>query len=107
MNQATSPSPIDEADIIRLLQAAKFEAAAGRFPESDQLLAHVAQRAPNHPAVLNELGVRMLGRGAADQAQALFARATNEDPKHPAIWANLASSLKGFQTKQNLTIKNS
>lgn len=94
MNQATSPSPIDEADIIRLLQAAKFEAAAGRFPESDQLLAHVAQRAPNHPAVLNELGVRMLGRGAADQAQALFARATNEDPKHPAIWANLASSLK-------------
>lgn len=95
MNQAT-PTPMDDANIIRLLQASKFEAAAGRFPESDQLLAHVAQQAPDHPAVLNELGVRMLGRGAVEQAQALFARATNAAPRQPAIWANLASSLKAL-----------
>ncbi len=95
MNNAT-PAPLDDATIIRALQASKAEAAAGRMPESDQLLAGVAQRAPNHPAVLNELGVRMLGRGAADKAQALFARATTADPKHPALWANLASSLKAL-----------
>jgi aspartate beta-hydroxylase len=88
------PAPLDDATIIRVLQASKAEAAAGRMPESDQLLARVAQQAPNHPAVLNELGVRMLARGAPDQAQALFARATSADPKHPTLWANLASSLK-------------
>jgi aspartate beta-hydroxylase len=37
--------------------------------------------------------VRMLARGVPDQAQALFARATQADPKHPTLWANLASSF--------------
>jgi aspartyl/asparaginyl beta-hydroxylase (cupin superfamily) len=89
-------APLDEATIARALQASKAEAAAGRISESDQLLANVAQRAPNHPAVLNELGVRMLSRGAADQAQLLFTRATAAEPRHPALWANLASSLKAL-----------
>jgi aspartyl/asparaginyl beta-hydroxylase (cupin superfamily) len=98
-NEAVSsaaPIPLDEATIIRILQASKAEEAAGRIPESDQLLANAAQRAPNHPAVLNELGVRMLARGAADQAQLLFSRAASANPSHPAIWANLASSLKAL-----------
>src|SRR5256885_7412500 len=56
------PAPLDDATIIRALQASKAEAAAGRMAESDQLLARLAQHAPNHPAVLNELGVRMLDR---------------------------------------------
>ncbi len=89
-----APAPLDEAAIIRALQASKSEAAAGRTAESDQLLAQLARQAPNHPAVLNELGVRMLARGAPDQAQALFTRATTADPRHPTLWANLASSFK-------------
>ena len=93
---ATAPVPLDEATIVRAVQMSRAEAAAGRMPESDQMLASVAQRAPNHPAVLNELGVRMLDRGAPEQAQAMFARATTADPKHPALWANLASSLKAL-----------
>ncbi len=96
MNTATNPAPPDEGTIIRMLQASKAEAAAGRVTESDQLLARVAQQAPNHPAVLNELGVRMMARGAPDRAEALFARATAIDAKHPALWANLASSLKAL-----------
>ena len=87
---------LDDAAVIRVLQASKAEAAAGRMPESDQLLARLAQQAPSHPAVLNELGVRMLARGAAEQAHALFERATRADPKHPSLWANLASSLKAL-----------
>jgi aspartyl/asparaginyl beta-hydroxylase (cupin superfamily) len=87
---------LDDAAIIRVLQACKAEAAAGRMTESDQLLARLAQQAPHHPAVLNELGVRMLNRGAAEQAHALFVRATSADPKHPSLWANLASSLKAL-----------
>jgi aspartate beta-hydroxylase len=93
---ATAAAPLDEATIIRAVQMSRAEAAAGRMPESDQLLASVAQQAPNHPAVLNELGVRMLDRGAPLQAQALFARATAADPRHPALWANLASSFKAL-----------
>jgi aspartate beta-hydroxylase len=93
---SAAPTPLDEATIVRVLQASKAEEAAGRMPESDQLLANVAQRAPNHPAVLNELGVRMLARGAADQAQLLFSRAVTANPNQPAIWANLASSLKAL-----------
>ena len=95
MNSA-SPAALDDAAIIRVLQACKAEAAAGRMTESDQLLARLAQQAPHHPAVLNELGVRMLNRGAAEQAHALFVRATSADPKHPSLWANLASSLKAL-----------
>jgi aspartate beta-hydroxylase len=91
-----APAQLDEAGIIRLLQASKAEAAAGRMAESDRLLAHVARQAPNHPAILNELGVRMMSRGSPEQAHALFVRATAADPRHPALWANLASSLKAL-----------
>jgi len=84
----------DDGAIFRALQASKAAAAAGRMQESDQLLARVAQQAPNHPAVLNELGLRMMARGAPDQAMALFTRATQADPKHPMLWANLASSCQ-------------
>ena len=93
---AAAPVVLEEATILRILRQSKAEAAAGRMPESDQLLASIAEHAPNHPAVLNELGVRMLDRGAAQQAQALFERATTANPQHPALWANLASSLKAL-----------
>jgi len=92
----TAPVQLDEATIIRGLQASKAAAAAGRMAESDQLLAGLARQAPNHPGVLNELGVRMMARGAAEQAHALFVRATSADPRHPSLWANLASSLKAL-----------
>ena len=95
------PTSLDETTIARAVQMSRTEAAAGRMSESDQLLASVAQHAPNHPAVLNELGVRMLGRGAPQKALAMFERATQADPKHPALWANLANCLKilGRQTE--------
>src|SRR5437762_5304996 len=90
------PAPLDDATITRILQASRAAAAAGRTTESEQMLVGVAQQAPNHPGVLNELGVLMLSRGAAEQAQALFVRATNADPRHPSLWVNLASSLKAL-----------
>ena len=93
-----NPSPVapDDGTIVRVLQASKAEAAAGRMAESDRMLARLAEQAPHHPAVLNELGVRMMARGVPAQAQALFERATTADPNHPALWANLASSLKAL-----------
>jgi aspartate beta-hydroxylase len=92
----SAPAVLDDAAVARTLQSVKAAAAAGRAGESDQILVALAQRAPNHPAVLNELGIRMLDRREAVQAHALFERATRIDPSHPSLWANLASSLKAL-----------
>ncbi len=83
----------DNATVLRLLQASKAAGAAGRGGEADQLLTQVAQLAPNHPAVLNELGLRVMQQGDAGKARALFGRATQADPGHPSLWSNLAVAL--------------
>jgi aspartyl/asparaginyl beta-hydroxylase (cupin superfamily) len=100
-------APVDDASVLRLLQAAKVAAASGRGEEAGQQLARAAQLAPNHPAVLNELGVQMLHRGEAEQARQLFERATAVDPSHPALWSNLASSLhaQGLFEEENDAIE--
>jgi aspartyl/asparaginyl beta-hydroxylase (cupin superfamily)/cytochrome c-type biogenesis protein CcmH/NrfG len=76
-----------------MIQAYRAAGAAGRTAEADQLLTRVAQLAPTHPAVLNELGLRMMQRGEAARARELFQRATQADPSHPSLWSNLAQSL--------------
>lgn len=100
LNTAAPTQQLDNQTVERILQTVKTEAAAGRTAESDQLLAQLARQAPHHPAVLNELGVRVLARGSAEQAHALFVRATTGDPKHPTLWANLASSLKALGRRE-------
>jgi aspartate beta-hydroxylase len=82
-----------DGEVLRQLQAYRAASAAGRGSEADQLLTRVAQAAPMHPAVLNELGLRMMNAGAPDKARELFARATQADPTSPALWSNLATSL--------------
>jgi aspartate beta-hydroxylase len=90
----------DEATVVRLIQASKAAGAGGRGSESDQLLARAAQMAPGHPAVLNELGTRMMQRGEAAKARELFERATQADPGHPSLWSNLAASLNVLGLQQ-------
>jgi len=86
----------DSATVLRMIQASKAAGAAGRTGEADQLLARAAQVAPGHPAVLNELGLRMMQRGDAVRARELFLRATQADPDHPSLWSNLAASLNAL-----------
>ncbi|TLZ48635.1 MAG: hypothetical protein E6K22_15460 [Gammaproteobacteria bacterium] len=86
--------------MLRMIQAAKAAGAAGRSREADELLVRAAQLAPDHPAVLNELGLRMMGRGEALKARELFERATLADPSHPALWSSLASSLHALSLPQ-------
>lgn len=88
-----NPNPQGEAALFQLLQATKVAEAQGRTDEANQLLQRAAQMSPNHPAVLNELGVRMLHRGEADKAEALFQRATQALPTEAALWSNYAQSL--------------
>ena len=82
-----------QTTVQQLLQGSRAAHAEGRSSEADRLLARAAQLAPAHPAVLNELGLRMMERGEASQARELFERAALADPRHPALWSNLASSL--------------
>lgn len=83
----------DQSTILRIIQAARAAAAAGRSREAAELLARAAQAAPDHPAVLNEQGLQLLQRGDPAGARELFERATAADPAHPALWSNLAASL--------------
>jgi aspartate beta-hydroxylase len=92
-----NPNPaLDDAAIVRAVQSYREASAAGRTAEAEQILVRVAERAPGHPAVLNELGVLMMGRGEADKAYPLFARAAQTDPGRAALWSNLASSLRAL-----------
>lgn len=93
VNATAGAAAQDNATVLRMIQASKDAAAAGRTGEADQLLARAAQLAPTHPAVLNELGLRMMQRGEAARARELFQRAAQGDPTHPLLWSNLASSL--------------
>jgi aspartyl/asparaginyl beta-hydroxylase (cupin superfamily) len=87
------PKIPDDATVVSALQAYRAAAAAGRASEAEQILVRIAQQAPGHPAVLNELGVVMMGRGTPEQALGLFTRATQADPNHASLWANLANCL--------------
>src|SRR5882724_4774929 len=90
----------DNATVVRMIQASKAAAAAGRSAEAQDLLVRVAQLAPAHPAVLNELGLQMMDRGDASKARELFTRATQADPGHPSLWSNLAASLNALGLAQ-------
>src|SRR5712671_2451672 len=83
-----------------MIQASKAAGAGGRSTEADQLLTRAAQMAPGHPAVLNELGLRMMQRGESAKARELFERATQADPGHPSLWSNLAASLSALGLAQ-------
>ena len=97
VNATAAMAAADNVTVQRLIEASRAAGAAGRSAEADQLLARVAQLAPAHPAVLNELALRMMARGDAARARELFQRATQADPGHPMLWSNLASSLHALK----------
>jgi aspartyl/asparaginyl beta-hydroxylase (cupin superfamily) len=95
-------TPADNATVLGMIQACRAAGAAGRRGEAEQLLARVAQLAPAHPAVLNELGLTMMQRGEPARARELFERATRADPGHPSLWSNLAASLHALKAPEEL-----
>ena len=99
MSNVNPAAPGHDA-VLQMIQASRSASATGRGEEADQLLARAAQFAPGHPAVLNELGLRMMQRGEAGKARELFQRATQADPGHPSLWSNLAESLHALGLQQ-------
>jgi len=83
---------VDHAAIVRMVQGSKAATAAGHTAEADQLLARAAQLAPGHPAVLNELGLRMMQRGDAAKARSAASRHMNNAIRRieladPGFWS--------------------
>jgi aspartate beta-hydroxylase len=91
-----NPAMMDDAAIIGAVQASRAASAAGRLAEGEQLLIRIAQQAPGHPAVLNELGVMMMSKGAPEQARLCFSKAVQVDAGNPSLWSNLASTLRAL-----------
>jgi aspartyl/asparaginyl beta-hydroxylase (cupin superfamily) len=100
LSNVNAAAAADSATVLRMIQASKAAGAGGRSTEADQLLTRAAQMAPGHPAVLNELGLRMMQRGESAKARELFERATQADPGHPSLWSNLAASLNALGLQQ-------
>jgi aspartate beta-hydroxylase len=85
---------MDEADIQRALAAAREARRSNRAEEAAALLQNLIERAGEHPAALNMLGLTVLGEAGHAEAAALFRRAIAADPNSPELWMNLARACR-------------
>jgi aspartate beta-hydroxylase len=85
---------MDQAELQRILAAARQARQAGRRDEAGHLLRDLIARSGEHPAALNALGMNTLAEGRRDEAAALFRRAIAADPLSPELWMNLAKAFR-------------
>jgi aspartyl/asparaginyl beta-hydroxylase (cupin superfamily)/Tfp pilus assembly protein PilF len=83
-----------DADVRKLVLAAERAAGANRPDEFQRLYSQAQALAPEHPLVLNLAGVQELQRGNPAGARRLFERALEGETANPALWINLATSLR-------------
>lgn len=67
---------------------------AGQFDEAERLYRQILETAPNHPDVLNLLGLVAQAKGAQAEACSLFMQAIKHKPNEPSFYYNLAFSCK-------------
>ncbi|MBS4773568.1 MAG: tetratricopeptide repeat protein [Proteobacteria bacterium] len=67
---------------------------AGRLDEAERLYRQILETAPEHPVVLNLLGLVAQNKGLQDEAISLFIRAIGEKPQEVSYRYNLAFSYK-------------
>lgn len=66
---------------------------AGRFDEAEHLYRQILETAPNHPDILNLLGLIAQAKGIHNEAVDLFYQAIQQAPKHAPFYFNLSFSL--------------
>jgi len=84
----------NDSEVRRLIQAAERAGSAGNATEFNRLFAQAQSLAPDHPLVLNLAGVQELHRGNATSARQLLERALESERSNPALWINLATTLR-------------
>jgi aspartyl/asparaginyl beta-hydroxylase (cupin superfamily) len=89
----------DEALIRGLIQQAEKASAADQRDEVQALLARARALAPEHPLVLNACAIDLLKAGNAAGARELLERAAARDAGNPALWMNLATTLRALDLR--------
>jgi aspartate beta-hydroxylase len=89
-----SSNPSSSADVKSVIEAADRAAASGNDQEAARLIAHAQLTAPDHPLVLNALGMRALKNGNAEAARHLLQRAAEADSNTPTLWLHLAMACR-------------
>lgn len=85
---------MSEQEVVRLLEAAVQAQREGARDRGEAHLMRAAGIAPDHPVVLNSLGVHRLAQGQAAAARQLFQRAVAIDPQAPPLLMNLAKACR-------------
>jgi aspartate beta-hydroxylase len=89
----------NDADVRKLVHAAERAASSNQPGEFQRLYSQAQALAPEHPLVLNLTGVQELQRGNVAEARRLFERALETEHANPALWINLATSLRGLSLR--------
>lgn len=79
-----------------LFQQALSAHQQGRFDEAENIYRQILETAPEHPDVLNLLGLIAQAKGVHNQAVELFYRAIKKAPKHAPFYFNLGISLSAL-----------
>lgn len=66
----------------------------GQLDAAEQIYRQILETAPEHPDILNMLGLIAQAKGVHNQAIELFYRAIQKAPKHSPLYFNLGISLK-------------
>ena len=96
MNQTAS----SDAQVRALVDAAQRASAAGRREDAIRALQQAQALAPEHPQVLNALGMHALNAGDAAGARNLFERALAGHSQAPELWLGLALSCRALRDPQ-------
>jgi aspartate beta-hydroxylase len=92
--RAMNTSQADDSQVRAVIQQAERAFAAGQKAEAERLLARVQARAPQHPLVLNALGLRELHNGNGEAARQFIENALQKDGTNPSVWVNLATAFR-------------
>src|SRR5688572_21382317 len=91
-----STAPI-ETQVRQLIEAAQRAHSLGQQAEAGRLIGQAQSLAPEHPLVLNALGMRALNAGDASGARRTMERAVRVAPDMPALHFSLALACRALQ----------
>ncbi|MGH8249120.1 MAG: aspartyl/asparaginyl beta-hydroxylase domain-containing protein [Steroidobacteraceae bacterium] len=86
----------NDAQVRSLVDAAQRAFAAGQREDAARVLAEARAAAPEHPLVLNALGMQALDAGEAKEARGLIERAVAANSQTPQLWLSLALACRAL-----------
>jgi aspartate beta-hydroxylase len=92
---------LDDAQVLNLVRQVEMAQSAGQRAEADRLLNTVRASAPDHPLVLNAVGVQELHRGNFTVAREQIEKAIAKDSGNAAFWINLATTLRRLGQRED------